>query len=325
MRLKFLLFVVVLAATLSAPALAQTQPGRELPQATSGSQVVLFVGNPYTTGSAITFMTASGAVTADISDVNFVDVRVCNRGYVFAVDTLAAAGQPLGSTMLKVHSGTMTLSEVILHLERACAEGRIHTVAAQLGANLMLPPSARADLGAHTFLMASDETGSRRIVAVSKLHAPISAELAGMKVSHIRVQSGITGRVYAVAQLPAAGQPIGSTLVTLNGRTMTLAEADSLFEAGLRGDEIVWFTSGATSDAVIIGYVQPAEVELGRRFEFTGATHAHVWIDGQGRVYVITPPAPETFGSITVCRAGDDCAVGSNLFIEVLPILRLEQ
>ncbi|MGH9896584.1 MAG: hypothetical protein ACREA0_32210 [bacterium] len=119
MRLKVLVIVVVLAATLSAPALAQTQPGRELPQATAGTGVILFVGNPWTTGSAVTFLAPSGAITTDMADVNFVDIRVCNRGYVFAVDRLAVSGQPVSGTVLKVHGGTLTLAEVIKRLELA--------------------------------------------------------------------------------------------------------------------------------------------------------------------------------------------------------------
>ncbi len=325
MRLKVLLIVLVLAATLSAPALAQT-PGRELPQATSGSTVILFVGNPFTTGDAVTFLAPSGAVTADMANVNFVDIRVCNRGYVFAVERLSDSGQPISGTVLRVQGGTMTLAEVVARLEQACAQGRINEVSAALGANMMLSASAQAEFGAHTFLMVSDETGSRRIVAVTRLNEPTSADLAGMTgITHVRLQSGITGRVFAVAKLPAAGQPIGTALVNINGRTMTLAEANARLESASRGDhDLVVFTTGPTTDAVIVGFVEPESVELGRRIEFSGATHAHVLIGGHGRVFVITQPQPETFGTIVVCPAGESCGIGSNLFIEVIPTLRLE-
>lgn len=326
MRLKVLLIVLVLAATLSAPALAQTQPGRELPQATSGSTIILFVGNPFTTGAAVTFLAPSGAVTADMADVNFVDIRVCNHGYVFAVERLSASGQPLSGTVLRVQGGTMTLAEVVARIEQACAQGRISEVSASLGANMMLSTSAQTELGPHTFLMDSDEAGGRRIVAVTRLNEPTSADLGAMKgITHIRLQSGITGRVFAVAKLPEAGQPIGTTLVNINGRTMTLAEAHARLESAHRGDaDLVVFTTGPTNDAVIVGFVEPESVELGRRIEFSGATHANVWIDGHGRVFVITQPQPETFGTIVVCPAGESCETGSNLFIEVIPTLRLE-
>jgi len=323
MRLKVLLIVAVLAATLSAPALAQVQPRDEIQQ--SGSTIVLFAGDPFTTGNVVAFSNVNQAVAADMSNVTFVDVRICNRGHVFAVERLAASGELMAGTIVRVRGGTMTLAEVVARIEHACAIGNIGAVAASLGANATLSTSALANLRGHAIFMASTEGGARRIVSVNRLDDSISADLAARGVTHVRLQMGSTGHVFAVSRLPAAGRPIGETLVTVNGQAMTLADVSGRLEAAQHGDRaLIFFTTGPSSDAVVVGVAEPGRVDLEGRVNFTGATHAHVILNGQERVFVITNPSMTTFGSIMVRPEGDSAAVEGRLFIEVLPMLEIQ-
>ncbi|HEU5299611.1 MAG TPA: hypothetical protein VFW08_08965, partial [bacterium] len=297
----------------------------QLPQAESGSgsTLILFAGDPFTTGNVVTFTTVNASVPAEWSTVSWVDIRVCNRGHVFAIDSMAASGQVFANTMVRTRAGLMTVAEVVARLESACAAGNISQVAASLGANAAITGSMQTGATTHAFLMVSGESGARSIVAVSDLSTPLSAELAARGITHVRLQQGTAGHVFAVAQLPAAGQPIGSTTVAINGGTMTLADASTRLAAAHAGDEdLVLFTTGPSSDAVIVGWT-PIGVDLGSRVNFTGATHASVLMNGQNRVFLITNPSLDTFGNISVRTEGADAGLSGSLFVEVIPILQV--
>lgn len=324
MKWKVLLMVAVLAAALSTPVLAQQQQPQTPQAEASGSTVILFAGDPFTTGNVVTFTTANAAIAAAWQGVTFVDIRVCNRGHVFAVERMAPAGQAFANTTIRTRTGAMTVAEVVARLESGCAAGNISQVAADLGANAALTGRMQAGVRTHVFLMASGEGGARPIVAVADLNTPVSAELAARGITHVRLQMGTMGHVFAVAQLPPAGQPIGSATVTINGTTMTLTELSARLAAAHRGDaNVVLFTSGPTTDAVVVGMTSLPVTDLSARVGFSGATHATVFINGQPRAFLITSPTFTTLGDITVRHQGEELGLSGGLFVEVIPILQV--
>ena len=338
MQVKVTVMVAAaLLAILAIPALGQQQPApqqpapqqqqqqpQQPPPAEQGSTIILFAGDPFSTGSVTSFATVNTTAEGDLSAVTFVDIRVCNRGHVFAVERIAAAGQTLANTMVRTRAGSMTLAEVVARLESACASGTISRAAAELGANAAVTGSMQTGARTHVFLMASGEGGMRPIVAVADLGTPVSAELAARGITHVRLQSGTSGHVFAVARLAPAGQPIGNTMVQINGQTMTLAELSARLEAARRGEEdVVLFTTGPTTDAVVVGMTRLPVTDLSARVGFTGATHAMVILRGQPRVFVITTPSFTTLADIPVRHQGEAVGLRGSLFVEVIPVLQL--
>lgn len=138
--------VLVIVATLAAvsPGFAQNERAVDHDlQVPRPSQVMIFFHTGDTYGAGVPLGAYPVAVMAPehLAGAKFVDVRVCDMPHVFAVEQVAATDQMVGTTTVRVRTGTMALRDVVEALDTACMEGHISVTAFNLGAN-MVPVAA---------------------------------------------------------------------------------------------------------------------------------------------------------------------------------------
>jgi hypothetical protein len=99
--------------------------------------ILFYTGEAYGQGAPLGAYPIGILAPEQLAGARFIDVRVCNMPHVFAVEQIASVGRTVGTTTVRVRTGTMALSEVVRALEDACHEAHISVTAHMLGANMV--------------------------------------------------------------------------------------------------------------------------------------------------------------------------------------------
>jgi hypothetical protein len=153
------------------------------------------------------------------------------------------------------------------------------------------------------FLMSGDPAVGGRVVAVTRLNATVTTTADVGTITHVDLRLGARGYVFAVARAAAEGETVGKTLVTVNGRTRTLAEAAAQLRAGLSGGGTVFVflkgSKGSRARSMVTAILPGAEAHAGTRIDLYGATHVVILGGGEERSLEIVGSG-QTLGSIQV-------------------------
>jgi hypothetical protein len=196
--MRYLLVTLTLIALLAAPAAAQSGQAESTTQAT----VIFYTAMPSAGGRVVATASIDAAASADLQQAAYANLRLRTASFVFAVARIAARGQAVGETLVRLNGGARTLA----------------SIAAALQAGL----SGSAAVLVFTKVSSKDGKGSAQsgeavaVVHASRITASTSIDISG--ATHVTLVAEGQVQSFTVVR---SGTTLGSIQIQASGETQT--------------------------------------------------------------------------------------------------------
>ncbi|MGH2349338.1 MAG: hypothetical protein ACRDFT_07740 [bacterium] len=208
--MRYLLVTLTLVALLAAPAAGQSGQAESTTQAT----VIFYTAMPSAGGRVVATTSIDAAASADLEQARYANLRVRTASFVFAVARIAARGQAVGETLVRLNGGARTLADIAADLQAGLSGSAAVLVFTKVSGK------ERAQSGeAVAVVHASRITASTRVDISGATHMTLVAE--GQVQSFTIVRSGTT---LGAIQVQASSETQTSIGAAAGGGVSTIVE-----------------------------------------------------------------------------------------------------
>lgn len=170
-------------------------------------------------------------------------------------------------------------------------------------------PALSVSTQTHVFLLTGHPARGGRIIAVTRLDAAVAADQQA--ATHVEVRHGMRGFVFAIARLAADGQAVGTSLLTVNGTTKTMAEVAAQLRAAASGSgTLVVFSDGRRREGVVTALFAASQLQASTRLALNGARYVTILANGREETFAIVSSGQTAAAVQVAAEAGGGVGAG---------------